>query len=185
MKAALRDLQRQAAAELPSQGLHEDLSARAKVPGTVHYGYPVLYRVSVLYRYMYCSVQYRVPVPYCTGKKTLGGAGSHTGHKRDTRAHRYVYVPAPTVSFYRYCIFSANFENRKFATRAMRFVFVFETLFETVPSLFRRRRQCPRRRFAPTVQNTYWFKNTGGTGEPGSGYIWYRVWVHLLSGYVS
>ena len=35
MKAALRDLQRQAAAELPSQGLHEDLSARAKVLYTV------------------------------------------------------------------------------------------------------------------------------------------------------
>ena len=97
MKAALRDLQRQAAAELPSQGLHEDLSARAKVPvqsvmystgkktpGVVQYRYCTGY--SVLYRYMYCSVQYRVPVPYCTGKKTLGGAGSHTGHKRDTRA---------------------------------------------------------------------------------------------------
>ena len=24
---------------------------------------------------------------YCTGKKTPGGAGTHTGHARDTRAH--------------------------------------------------------------------------------------------------
>ena len=59
---------------------------------------------------LFCTVP--GTVPYCTGKKTPGGAGTHTGHKRDTRAHRYVYVPAPPVSFYRYCIFSANFENR-------------------------------------------------------------------------
>ena len=40
-------------------------------------------RGGVLYRYLLT-----LPVvQYCTGKKTPGGAGTHTGHTRDTRAH--------------------------------------------------------------------------------------------------
>ena len=41
--------------------------------------------------YRYCTGTYLLfrsgKVQYCTGKKTPGGAGTHTGHTRDTRAH--------------------------------------------------------------------------------------------------
>ena len=44
----------------------------------------------VLYRYAGT-----VPVPV-TGKKTPGGAGKHTGHTGDTRAHNGT-VPVPVL----------------------------------------------------------------------------------------
>ena len=43
------------------------------------------------------------PRPYCTGKKTPGGAGTHTGHARDTRAHTGTRNTVPVQYRVLYC----------------------------------------------------------------------------------
>ena len=53
-------------ARMEHPGIHD-----RKLPG----------RATVPVMYSYCS-------GYCTGKKTPGGAGTHTGHTRDTRDTR-------------------------------------------------------------------------------------------------